>query len=221
MIIVIIAIILIIIFLLCTIFKNNQSNLISFKNILGNIENKIAVVGNGPLSEEQRQKINNEPYNYVIRFIDLKNFKKGDRIDIHVIRYSNGEFSGINLEKNTIKLPIIPLLCNFNILNKYKLLDPIYIYEKQYKTKYINTKQDKFKPKNIKIGKCIISKNTIKESIYGFSSGGIILAYLHEMKDVKNIDVFGMNFNGINEHIDFKYPNIIPNCCSNVHFENT
>ena len=85
---------------------NKQYNM--FPKLRDMCSNTIAIVGNGPLSEEQRQQINSGKFTCVIRFNDLKNKKTDDRMDIHIVRYTNGAFPGIESYKHVPKLPIKP-----------------------------------------------------------------------------------------------------------------
>jgi hypothetical protein len=56
----------------------------------------ICVVGNGPLSKENRAQI--QKCELVVRFNDCKNMKKNERMDIHVMREIGNKhtYSGFN-----------------------------------------------------------------------------------------------------------------------------
>ena len=45
-------------------------------------------------------------------------------------------------------------------------------------------------------------------------STGAIISELQKMDFVKEINVYGMNWNGGNWHNDFKHKNMVPECCS-------
>ena len=64
----------------------------------------ICVVGNGPLSKENRAQI--QKCELVVRFNDCKNMKKNERMDIHVMR----EIGNKHIYKVCYKTP--PLNCN-------------------------------------------------------------------------------------------------------------
>jgi hypothetical protein len=61
---------------------------------------KVCVVGNGPLSDAQRKDIRSE-CTRVYRFNDLKNFREGDPIDVHVCREWEGSrnYAGMNMSR--------------------------------------------------------------------------------------------------------------------------
>ena len=59
----------------------------------------VAVIGNGNISENDRNKI--QSAQYIIRFNDMKNYKQGERIDAHFSRkiQDNGIYPGRDLIK--------------------------------------------------------------------------------------------------------------------------
>ena len=61
---------------------------------------KVCVVGNGPLSDAQRRDIRSE-CGRVYRFNDLKNFREGEPIDVHVCREWEGSrtYAGMHMSR--------------------------------------------------------------------------------------------------------------------------
>lgn len=189
-------------------YNNNDNNNNNYK--LTNILNKndsVVLVGNGPIKKDDIKKINNSNY-LVFRFNDAKNINVNDKIDIIVLRDNT-----LNLIKKYIKLNIyiLPIVSNKNsykILKKYKnynkLLKPILIYEKLHgKNNIVN---------DLKI---FNTYHYHSDTLYGLSTGGALIEYLYNNFKLKNIYLYGFNFNGDNRHIDFKYKNLIKDNCKN------
>ena len=61
---------------------------------------KIALVGNGGLTEDCRRSIRDGDFHHVVRFNDMKNRRRGERKTLHVVRYRpdawDGPFSGLS-----------------------------------------------------------------------------------------------------------------------------
>lgn len=180
----------------------NRSN---FKILRGNI----AVVGNGPLSEEDRSNINKA--DCVIRFNNLRNYKTGERFDVHVTRHSNGDWLGMHLFHHApFILPIAMRhsdVKNSRVLYGRKKLPTILVYE--------NNKNVDLPPTS-KIFKNSACGDECKHSSadWGPSSGAAVIDMLENLKSVKKIGVYGMNWSGNKHHNDFKYPYIVPKYCS-------
>lgn len=188
---------------------------IKYKSIENFINGTVAVVGNGPISDEDRYNI--DKADCVIRFNDLKNFKHGERCDIHAIRYTDGTFPGLNLNpKNSIILPVSPN--NYAVYNSSDLcnmtgLPPLLIYESR-----LSNDLDKNVAifENSNCGKeCIQSS-----SQYGPSTGTAVIDLLENCNSVNKIEVYGMNWNGAG-HLDFKNPTIVENFCSKCDIHRT
>ena len=187
---------------------------IKYNSIEKFINGSVAVVGNGPLSNEDRYNINKA--NCVIRFNDLKNFKQGEKCDIHAVRYHNGGFPGINLSpKNAKILPVSPNV--YSVYNSQDLcniegLPPLLIYDPGLPND-LDKSVSVFENSNC--GKeCIQSS-----SEYGPSTGTAVIDMLEKCNSVNKIDVYGMNWNGPHGHLDFKNPTIVQKFCSkcNIH----
>lgn len=192
-----IPIIFIILFLLYILFiKNNFIE--TFKNdyiITNPKEPSVAVVGNGPITEYDRQLINN--FDIVYRFNDCKNMKKGDKITHLVTRQTFIFHTITGLDSNFLPLKdaknIIFIGKDRELYEKIKLKNPdrnfsmIDVFEK-ITCKFMNCNKkliDNIKFNNINI------KQT--NASWGPSSGFLILADV--TGKYNNVHIFGMNWN--------------------------
>ena len=173
------------------------------------LKDTVAVVGNGPISEEDRSNINKA--NCVLRFNDLKNYKTGERFDVHVTRFSNGYWSGMHLLHHApYVLPIAMTssdVKNSWVLYGRKKLPTILVYE--------NKKNVELPPTSKIFMRSTCGDECLQSSAdWGPSSGAAVIDMLENLESVKKIEVYGMNWNGNKNHIDFKVPNIVPKYCS-------
>lgn len=174
----------------------------------------VAVVGNGPLSNRDRRDIEKCPC--IIRFNDQKNKRCRERTDIVVLRYNTlfKQFSGRGktdqgtVPKATYCWPVCSQPKELLALQTAStLLLPILTSG----TRDGNRDIDMFPGCNA----CNSSacKHTLTKN--GPSSGGAVIDALQKMSSIKQIDVFGMNWNGWKDvHVDFKFPKVIDQCCS-------
>ena len=203
-------------FVLYLILKNTKSKQEKFEEVKFKeaiFSDEVCLVGNGPLSEEDRMKINN--CKQIIRFNTVKNFKEGERIDIHAVRFHSDFFL-----RDVQILPDVPKLIIFTNekqvqkyseqLKKYKLLTPIFAYEPQLSddTSYMK-EQSIFNRCHL----CLSNECRYSNTDAGVSTGTIVINHLESLHNIKKIDVFGMNWNGGDWHLDFANPEIVPTCC--------
>ena len=169
----------------------------------------IAVVGNGPITEQDRLTINLSKI--IIRFNDVKNIKKGERTTIHVIRYPH--FAHVDT------LFVWYLYPSISSINKISSLFPIKfipVFEMQYGREHVSKNNKMFS--YCDCGKSCYLNNTWA----GASSGGIILDILQGIPQIKRVNVFGMNWNGnSNMHVDFRNKSIVSSCCTKCIFHKT
>ena len=133
---------------------------------------KVCVVGNGPLTDAHRREING--CSMVYRFNDLKNWTKGDRIDVHVQR----EWEGTHQYAGEAMAP-----------HAHRCLVGVHAGEdaKGKSATALTTRGlrafdvfDACKPNNS------VSRNP--------STGTILLSTLENDPNVSTIDVYGMNW---------------------------
>ena len=172
----------------------------------------IAVVGNGPVNEEDRKLINN--HSCVIRFNDQKNKLEHERTDVLVLRNNTLHIS----QPDSIVLPVIPFCNNINQYDvKYsKMITPIQVYEDVC---HNEPNVEEFRSK-------MVYSNCIKHSRHGDATSGVstgtaLLSNLQNDDSVESVNVFGMNFNGGWWHVDFNDPNLSNICCTKCTFHKT
>lgn len=183
----------------------------------------IAVVGNGPLTEEDRHKINK--MGCIIRFNSMLNKLKTERVDVLALRGHT-----FNLSKDTHTIwPVMDIGCDNNTLQELKydiMINPIYAYGGKgnntckWPLKWKSAKhKENYNPDELTTK--VLFKNCkqqIKQgdSLAGPSTGVIIIDYLENHKMIKkgNVNIFGMNWNGRKTLVDFKFPNLVKDCCT-------
>lgn len=203
-------------FSLYLILKNTKSKQEKFeKDIFKKaiFSDEVCLVGNGPLSEEDRIKINN--CKQIIRFNSVKNFKEGERIDVHTVRCSSAYFL-----RDLKMLPDVPKIIIFTNkkeiqkyrkqLKKYKLLTPIFTYEPGRSDDMSYMKDQSIFDK---CNMCLNNECKYSNTISGVSTGTVVINHLESLHNIKKIYVFGMNWNGEHAHLDFANPEIVPKCC--------
>lgn len=175
-------------------------------------QGKVAVVGNGPLTEDERKEINDK-YDCVVRFNDMKNKKKDDVTTLHVSRYANHKFPGLTIRDDGVPtLPIIPFeQALYNIRQHVNVLPSLFVHESHFNN---SSQNDEVVFKNCI--ECKVGDMNCNHSFtpHGPSTGTIVIDKLQEWSTIESIDVYGMNWNGGNHHIDFKQPDMVEKCCS-------
>ena len=171
---------------------------------------RVAVVGNGQLSEDDRKAINT--FDCVVRFNDMKNKRPEERCDVQVIRYAHHKFPGAHLNNGQPILPVVTsnrMLKNDALIGKH-ILPPLHVYEKLHR-RHNELKNDArlFDTCDSCGDKC-----SHKKAHAGPSTGASVISFLENSPVVTSIDTFGMNWNGGTHHVDFKHPDIIEECCT-------
>ena len=171
------------------------------------------VVGNGPLTSKERRQINSHAEDAVIvRFNDENNFEYDDATHVHVIRHPSWSSRKNGLEEWHIS----PFSDWVPSSAKVKSV----VYEAQYG-------KDNEAPSDQMLfaSTCWDWDSTcfMNQTKYGASTGAVVLSALNENLNVKNISVFGMNWNGNQDHIDFLHPKMVALMCTkcNVHATHT
>ena len=166
---------------------------------------RIAVVGNGPLSKANRNELNS--FDCVVRFNDLKNMKQGDALTVHAIRHvDRGKNSFLpGLEKTVKNSHVLPIIQRSKLMQKFpaNALPPLYVDENG-----IDRQLEIFE----KCENGVQYHHSLTRS--GPSTGSLVISYLNKASSTKSIDVYGMNWNGGDFHLDFKDPTIVARCCN-------
>ena len=109
----------------------------------------------------------------VVRFNDMKNMQRGERCDLHVVRWNGASWWGIqNPPAYVTDAPLVVIGRNARVLVPAQrgIHDTIDSFMDAYD------------------GQCAAPGD------WGFSSGTVVLSYLQALSNVQRIDVFGMNF---------------------------
>lgn len=188
--------------------KIKNSYKIKYSNIEGLIKGTVALVGNGPISNKDRDEINEN--DIVIRFNDLKNFRNNERCDIHVIRYDYGFYNIKSRPDNSIIWPVSPsneLVFTSEHLVGLDGIYPLLLYSHKSVSDLSPTATLFY---GSDCGKKCIHSTTLE----GPSTGAIVIDALEKCSTVDKINIYGMNWSGSKFHIDFKNPGIIGDYCS-------
>ena len=208
---IIIILIIFIIFIECL---NYLKNIEKFSNPKS--KKSIAVVGNGPISEDDLNKINN--YDIVCRFNDCKNYRKNDKITHLVVRqrYNTEIITGLDKNYKQSK-PITDLII---IGTNRKLLEKVKNINSNLNCKIIEIYESSLC--ELKDYVCNLDKNTPfyfnkknignKFGVYGPSSGFVLLSNIYNGDE---IHIYGMNWNFTSGHNGNFEKNIIENHCKN------
>lgn len=187
-------------------------------NVMNMCRGSVAVVGNGPLDEHQRYKINSEEYSCVVRFNDMKNAADGDRTDIVATRSSGKGGVRFPLPKsvptNVKILPIVPTLDDASARFRkgdYMVMEPLFVYEQKFEGKAVDSAV--FEECDMCQSTGLCNHSAARD---GPSSGCVVIDALNSSSNVDKIHVYGMNWNvegGNPHHIDFSNPDLVPGCC--------
>ena len=161
----------------------------------------VCVVGNGPLSEDDKKNI--EKCDMVYRFNDLKNYKDGDKIDVHVMREweNTHKYSGEHMVLNTPK-------CYVGMHAKEDAQSDTECIIQTNGIRSLNVFTDCTEPHQKRI-----SRNP--------STGTMLLSELQKNEQISSIDVYGMNWAfGILNHAD-EEANLIGTCCTKCNINKT
>jgi len=176
----------------------------------------IALVGNGPISDEQRNIINSS--DCIIRINNSRNKLPHERTDILVLRDNVIHLS----DKDTILWPVIPWCKNLKDykVSYSKLIKPIKIYDEVHCPDKKNDPNIKYWKSN-KVFKECIKDNKHGDSYSGISTGTAVISELMKNDAIVKLDVFGMNFNGHPRHLDFVDKEVTDKCCTKCIFHKT
>lgn len=177
--------------------NTKQSN-IGFTNVL---HGNVALVGNGPVSEEQRKEINTKNFDFVLRFNDMKNYRVGDRVDVLVCREieNTHEYNNSN-HCNKCKKMLVGMHAKEDL-------------DRNGANMYIETKKMHY-----------FELFNRKENFFlnqQPSTGAIVISEIQTNSKVKKIDVYGMNFNHISPVHNKNEGNIIRKYCEKCRFHKT
>lgn len=191
---------------------------------------RVAVVGNGPLSTEDRICINN--HTNVVRFNDYgdKNWVAGDRVTMHCS--TTDQFRHAWVDPNVTKWYVASQLRHLEENATLYTWSMSSAQVRLYRTRFLWTVALGIEPVTLlapwfdtyrlfvgcsACGDRCLNKNADS----GFSRGAIALNALEDDSGVAHIDVYGMNWNGGHVHVDFMYPTIVRECCTKCTIHST
>ena len=172
--------------------------IVIYKNYITYNSNKtlsgtIAVVGNGPISEEDRKNINK--FDTIIRFNDMKNKTRKEKTSIHVVRQISpkDDFFGKTSIKREVPIILIATKKEYaeKCKQKYNMLDYIIVNEPSRDSYEAGKDNEMFQGCSL----CETESCLEIDSDLGPSSGIVILDYLDKNSNIDKIEVFGMNWN--------------------------
>lgn len=190
---------------------------------------QVAVVGNGPISENDRKMINK--CQCIIRFNDAKNRRSNERTDLQIVRR---KLALGRIDRMFWKYYIPKGVYTMYISERRSTWDPnpnisFTGLENLIGSLDVGLKGSKFRDDKVLFPGC--NKCDNNPCIYslagnGPSSGGIVIDSLDTMDNIKEIHVFGMNWSvrvgdHPEGHVDFKYPKIVKECCKKCIFHKT
>jgi len=157
------------------------------------INGTVAVVGNGPISEEDRKNINK--FDTIIRFNDMKNKTRGEKTSIHIVRQISpkDDFFGKTNMKRGVPIILIATKKEYaeKCKQKYNMLDYIIVNEPSRNSYEAGKDNEMFQGCSL----CKTESCLEIDSDLGPSSGIVILDYLNKNPNIDKIEVFGMNWN--------------------------
>lgn len=194
---------------------------------------RVAVVGNGPLSDDQRADINDSSlYDCIVRFNDRKNMREGEHTTVHAVRDVPGKDVRGWVKKRLDALPffaslppprrvpgitgpeddvyIQPVTARYkNVQRQFEghaVLNPIVVREEgtALRARTYFPHCDACQTRF----NCSSSSSTS-----GPSTGTAVIEALNASQFTSNLHVFGMNWMGGHHHFDFQQPDIVPTCC--------
>jgi hypothetical protein len=201
---------------------------------------RVAVVGNGPLFERDRPRI--EQYENIVRFNDMKNWRRNETVTLHAVRSEDhtDEFAyraGLSRGHNSTIWALASE--QRHVAADVDVVTWTYFRDREYKWFNENWQWIGFdhpKPQTLSPWKESLylfpncsacgahrSHCKVRNTKYGPSAGAVVLNELDAMPEVDEIGVFGMNWANSHswDHTDFKYPTLVSDCCSKCTIHST
>lgn len=185
----------------------------------------VAVVGNGRLTREDRERINGPEFDCIVRFNDRKNLQQGERTTVHAVRDIPDSNVSFLSRKFRGEQRIIPGL----VPREEVFVQPVTARPDRIWRRFENTttlppilvqedggtvaSDDMYFPECDKCKDGTFECNPSATSM-GPSTGTVLINALEAQSSTSAIHVFGMNWNGGDHHIDFKQPELVSVCCT-------
>jgi hypothetical protein len=177
------------------------------EEILGT-SRSISVVGNGPISEEDRAEIAKSTS--VLRFNDMNSRRFGEKTSLRVVRHP----SWITFQHTDAPLWHVAPTTQL-VPSDAQLFTPV--YESQHGHHNLIGAGARIFPS------CNCGPSCLQASTWaGPSTGAVALSVLQELPTIERIEVYGFNGNGnADMHIDFANKTLLSGCCTKCTFHPT
>ena len=201
---------------------------------------RVAVVGNGPLFEHDRLRI--EQYENIVRFNDMKNWRRNETVTLHAVRSLRGRHDdwvrnarraadqnrtlwALASEHKFVAEGVDIVTWSYNRDKRYKFFNENWMYQG-----YVEPQTQVLEPYLESLylfpncSACAGQQRCLFQSTkYGPSAGALVINALQEQPEVDEIGVFGMNWGNAHpwDHTDFKYPTLVSDCCSKCTIHST
>ena len=192
---------------------------------------RVAVVGNGPLFESDRHKI--ERYENIVRFNDMKTWRRNETVTLHAARAERDRhdfWTSCVRQSGHQNRTMWALAAEHKYVPADVDLVSWTFWEKQHNENWqwwgrMPTEPQVLEPYKESLylfpscSACVgqlQSRCLFQNAKYGPSAGALVINALEALPEVDEIAVFGMNWRNAHpgDHTDFKYSAMIPTCCT-------
>ena len=171
---------------------------------------RVTLVGNGPISEKDRLQIASSEC--VVRFNDCKNLRPGEPTHLLVLRDHLDATPPIARD-----VPVWVVLSRkkkpmwLKHAKFVRVRPSVVVFERGQQSGAIHSARCKRL-----FPECQVSQPHAITPL-GPSTGGAVIDALQSNPFVQRIDIFGMNWSGQAEHVDFLHSDIVSRCCTKCH----
>lgn len=168
----------------------------------------VAVVGNGPLSDADRESI--EKHQCVIRFNDTKNLREGEKTTILALREHVLSRIIRRTPADTVIWPVVFSKAFRAPTTPHRFLPAIPVYRRESGNHFADL---------------LLFRNSKRAQRQGTtpagpSTGTAIIDWI-VTNTARTVDVYGMNWSGSQQHVDFRYPTLVRDCCTTCRIHET
>ncbi|MGZ0214040.1 MAG: hypothetical protein ACKVI4_16310 [Actinomycetales bacterium] len=183
---------------------------------------RLVVVGNGPLSEGDHAAINRSKN--VVRFNDVNYWRRGEPTALRVARYPSARAPPKGMSAPIWGLSTTPryLPPEGELAVLTWIYEPLLTHPHRYGLRnFFSYTEQVLEPWEASVeifegcAACFDNLHcNANQTSSGASTGAVALSELHAFGEVASIDVYGMNWGGGMEHVDFVYPDTVSSCCT-------
>ena len=192
---------------------------------------RVAVVGNGPLREEDRPRI--DAYRNIVRFNDAKNLRPGERTTVHVGPYDDMAVNRLRSPQATANASLWTITNRWQEVRAEDGFAVITLNYQSYEDDVpaldfgrFFTGRARRLPQTLgpwaekahvftRCANCTGNRCLLADGWLGMSAGGAVIEALDALDPpLEEIAVFGMNWLGRSGHTDFRDPTLVRDCCA-------